>query len=113
MKQKQDDLASMSLDELWTLHVNVKSVLAARMMEEKQQLESRLAQLKQGGGSQHKDAATRKPYPTVLPKFRNPRDRSETWAGRGKTPKWLSTLLQSGKQIDDFRIDEVELEATH
>jgi DNA-binding protein H-NS len=29
----------------------------------------------------------------------------ETWAGRGKKPRWLSTQLKSGKQIEDFRID--------
>ena len=35
---------------------------------------------------------------------RNPADPSETWSGRGKTPRWLSKLLTSGKKLDDFLI---------
>ena len=30
---------------------------------------------------------------------------SETWAGRGKKPRWLTAQLKSGKRIDGFRID--------
>ena len=41
---------------------------------------------------------------TVFPKFRNPEQPSETWAGRGKKPRWLTAQLRSGKQLDDFRI---------
>jgi DNA-binding protein H-NS len=34
----------------------------------------------------------------------NPKQPSETWAGRGKLPRWLNARLRSGKQLDDFRI---------
>ncbi|RZI38176.1 H-NS histone family protein, partial [Herbaspirillum sp. HC18] len=54
-----------------------------------------------------KSSTGRRPYPTVVPKFRNPDRPSETWAGRGKTPRWLAAKLKSGKRIDDFRIREV------
>jgi len=47
----------------------------------------------------------RRAYPRVFPKYRNPAEPSETWAGRGKKPRWLTAQLKSGKQIDDFRID--------
>jgi DNA-binding protein H-NS len=47
----------------------------------------------------------RRRYPQVFPKYRNPAEPSETWAGRGKKPRWLAAQLKSGKQIDDFRID--------
>jgi DNA-binding protein H-NS len=40
----------------------------------------------------------------VIPKYSNPAKPSETWAGRGKKPRWLTAQLKSGKQIDDFRI---------
>ena len=49
--------------------------------------------------------AARRHYPPVLPKYRNPSRPSETWAGRGKRPQWLTVQLESGKQINDFRID--------
>ncbi len=41
----------------------------------------------------------------VFPKYRNPAKPSETWAGRGKKPRWLTAQLKSGKRIDEFRID--------
>ena len=49
-------------------------------------------------------SSVRRPYPVVVPKFRNPERPSETWAGRGKTPRWLTAQLKSGRRIDDFRI---------
>jgi DNA-binding protein H-NS len=46
----------------------------------------------------------RRRYPPVRPKYRNPARPSETWAGRGKQPRWLKAQLGSGKKLDDFRI---------
>ena len=40
----------------------------------------------------------------VFPKYRNPKKRSETWAGRGKQPRWLVAQLRSGKKLEDFQI---------
>jgi H-NS histone C-terminal domain len=53
----------------------------------------------------HKISHARRPYPQVFPKYRNPAEPSETWAGRGKKPRWLTAQLKSGKRIDGFRID--------
>ncbi len=54
--------------------------------------------------SRAKASNVRRPYPVVVPKYRNPEQPSETWAGRGKTPRWLTAQLNSGRRIDDFRI---------
>jgi len=35
-------------------------------------------------------------------KYRNPANRSETWAGRGHKPRWLSSLIATGKKLEDF-----------
>jgi DNA-binding protein H-NS len=40
----------------------------------------------------------------VAPKYRNPANPAETWAGRGVKPKWMQALLAQGKSMDDFRI---------
>jgi DNA-binding protein H-NS len=42
---------------------------------------------------------------TVAPKYRNPANPSETWAGRGAKPRWMQALLAQGKSPEDFRID--------
>lgn len=40
----------------------------------------------------------------VAPKYRNPADPSQTWAGRGMAPKWLAAELAKGKKLEDFAI---------
>jgi DNA-binding protein H-NS len=102
------EIKSMSAEELWSLHELVQSVLARKIAAEKAQLDRRLHQLgvrPSGSGPAKKiDHARRRPYPQVFPKFRNPAQPAETWAGRGKQPRWLTAQLQSGKKLDDFRI---------
>lgn len=98
----------MTTDELWALHEEVAARLATTLLAEKRLLEDRLKQLTGGlEAEQPKPATGRRPYPTVVPKFRNPDRPSETWAGRGKTPRWLTDKLKSGQRIDDFRIRQV------
>jgi DNA-binding protein H-NS len=102
---KPHDLKSMSVEELWSLHELVVSVLASKISAEKARLEQRLRELGQStADSAKKVSHARRPYPQVFPKYRNPTRPSETWAGRGKQPRWLTAQLRSGKKLDDFRI---------
>ncbi|MGY3615063.1 H-NS histone family protein [Bradyrhizobium sp. USDA 10063] len=94
---KRTKLRRMSSDSLWALHVELADVLRQKIRLMKAQLEDRLKQLRA-------PASARRPYPEVQPKYRNPDQPSETWAGRGKRPRWLVAQLRLGKRIDDFRI---------
>jgi DNA-binding protein H-NS len=100
---KSGNLKSMSVDGLWELHESVVAELSRKMAAERATLESRLRQL----GSVDRTEVVkreRRPYPKVLPKYRNPKNRNETWAGRGKQPRWMTDLLRNGKTLDDFLI---------
>ena len=97
---KADNLDSMSTDELWSLHEEITLVLSSKFAEEKARLEVKLRKL---GVAPPRDRK-RRPYPPVLPKYRNPAHPSETWAGRGKQPRWLSDQLSRGKKLNDFWI---------
>ena len=103
MKLKDHNL--MTVDELWILHEEIGALLSTRIVAEKAVLERRILQLTQSI-NQRDPVQERRIYPVVLPKFRNPEQPSETWAGRGKTPRWLATQLQSGKDKEEFRITE-------
>jgi DNA-binding protein H-NS len=105
--KKPLDLQSMSMDELWSFHEVVSAALAPKISAEKARLDQRLHQLglRAGVHNVKEIGHARRPYPQVYPKYRNPAKPSETWAGRGKQPRWLAAQLKSGKQIDDFRID--------
>lgn len=37
-------------------------------------------------------------------KYRNPKDATEAWSGRGRTPRWMQALLTKGKKKEDFLI---------
>src|SRR6202049_4263567 len=95
---KRSYLASLSTDELWALHEKMTAALVAKIAEETDVLEERLRLLNRGPPRQ---------YPAVSPKFRNPDEPSQTWAGRGKQPRWLRKQFRSGKRMDDFRIESV------
>jgi DNA-binding protein H-NS len=40
----------------------------------------------------------------VAPKYRNPANPAETWAGRGAKPMWVRAALEAGKKLDDLKI---------
>ena len=42
----------------------------------------------------------------VTPKYRNPQNRSETWAGRGAMPRWMAAEIKAGKKPEDFLIQQ-------
>ena len=100
---KNHNLKSMSVDQLWELHELVVAELNHKMAAERAMLEQRLRQLGSTVTSSEVKRE-RRPYPKVLPKYRNPKNRSETWAGRGNRPRWLNAQLRSGKKLDDFLI---------
>ena len=93
----------MSVEELWNLHIALVAELTRKIAAEKATLEQRLRMLgvaRRNGKPNHR----RESYPKVLPKYQNPKNHAETWAGRGKQPRWLRAQLRSGKRLDDFRI---------
>jgi DNA-binding protein H-NS len=106
-KRKTDGFESMSLDELWAIHEEIASILRSKIEADKLKLERRLAELSLASASESNGndrPQRRRPYPKVQPKYRNPDRPSETWSGRGKQPRWVSDLLQSGKNIEDLLI---------
>jgi len=96
-----ESLESMSTDQLWDLYELVAAELGRKITAEQNILEVRLRKLGVAHGMLRRE---RRPYPKVFPKYRNPKDHSETWAGRGKQPRWLTNELRSGKKLTDFLI---------
>jgi DNA-binding protein H-NS len=121
MKSSTFNLKSLSIDELWAVHEEVATLLSEKILAEKRGLEERLARL--NGGRVEKATSTRaalktsvrlrgrRKYPPVLAKYQNPGNLSETWAGRGKQPRWLAAQLKAGKKINDFLIGAANRQA--
>jgi DNA-binding protein H-NS len=47
----------------------------------------------------------------VAPKYRNPENPAETWAGRGLKPRWLTGAINGGKKLEDFAIEGTKASA--
>ncbi|WP_244548750.1 H-NS family nucleoid-associated regulatory protein [Bradyrhizobium canariense] len=98
---KNSSLESLSTDQLWELYELVAAQLGCKIAAKRDILELRLRKL---GVAHSERRRERRPYPKVFPKYRNPKDHGETWAGRGKQPRWLTKELRFGKDLTDFLI---------
>ncbi len=99
-------LKTMSIEKLVELRDRVEAALSAKVGEERRALQSKLASLTnvQGRAKAAKSLGGRGVRGAVAPKYRNPENPAETWAGRGLKPRWLSAAIKSGKKLEDFAI---------
>ena len=109
------DLEGMSDEQLRELMQQAKETLGQRVTQrlDEYRLLAREAGfevvLRRAGGkpqerkrrSNAEDGRTRE----VALKFRNPDNPAETWAGRGRKPKWVEEKLAEGRQLSDLRVD--------
>jgi DNA-binding protein H-NS len=104
-------LKSMSIEKLIALKGQVEAMLSSKVLEQRRALESELAKLGRfrGGTGRAKSAFGRGgARGAVAPKYRNPENPTETWAGRGLKPRWLTAAIKGGKKLDDFLIAGAE-----
>jgi DNA-binding protein H-NS len=98
-------LKSMSVAKLKDLMGQVDAAIAEKVGARRRELEAQLSELAhhdpRGTRGMARGSGTRG---SVAPKYRNPKDPSQTWAGRGLQPYWVRDALKSGKKLDSFLI---------
>ena len=100
-------LKSMSVEKLVALKGQVEAMLSSKVLEQRRALESELSKLDRfhSGTGRAKSAMGRGgARGVVAPKYRNPDNPAETWAGRGLRPRWLAAAIKGGKKLEDFAI---------
>src|SRR5260221_13553989 len=97
------NLKSMSIDKLTKLRDQVGTALQRKVANERRTLEAELTKLSRLSTSQSRSKGLGVRGP-VAPKYRNPENPSETWAGRGMTPRWLAAAIKAGKKLEHFSI---------
>ena len=98
-------LKSMSIAKLQELKAEVEAAISEKVGARRHELESELSKLTGYGGAGRGRAAGRGGRRgAVAPKYRNPENPSETWAGRGLKPRWLTAAMKGGKKLEDFAI---------
>ena len=99
------NLKSMSIDKLSKLREQVDAALSTKVIEERRALQGQLGNLERLAiGSMRANGGRGGTRGAVAPKYRNPENPGETWAGRGLRPRWLAAALKSGKKLEDFSI---------
>jgi DNA-binding protein H-NS len=102
----------MSFDDLVALRDNVVRLISDKAASARRELEAKLSAIEGLGLAAVGGGAKRGPKPRgsklkgrkVPPKYRNPKNRAETWAGRGATPRWLRAYVKAGHKLEEFAI---------
>jgi DNA-binding protein H-NS len=105
------NLKSMSIEKLTSLKDQVDSILYTKVVDERRILDAELGRLSRLSTSQLRSNGLGARAP-VAPKYRNPENPSETWAGRGLKPRWLAAALNGGKKLEHFSITQTATQAT-
>lgn len=101
------DLHALSIVELETLIENASALLESKRTEALRTAREEIARIAAEAGLtvtiEEEGKSSRKSGRKAAQGYRNPRNPKETWAGRGKRPKWVVEALASGKQLEDLR----------
>jgi DNA-binding protein H-NS len=101
------DLNALSLKELKDLKAQIDRAIASyedrKKKEALAELEEKARQM--GFSLAELTGATiaRKRAPATA-KYANPADKSDTWSGRGRKPRWFAEALAKGKSPEDMAI---------
>src|SRR5260370_1624060 len=96
----------MYISRLTDLRHRVEVALASKVIDQRRAIESELGKLSrlQGAKTLRKIGSGFGVRGPVPPKYRNPQNPEETWAGHGLRPKWLTAAIKGGKSSDYFVI---------
>jgi DNA-binding protein H-NS len=130
-KQATLKLDALTVPELLRLRDQVQTALSGKIQSEREELQRKIDELSKLEGSGSGDVATAprvaqtkrrtggrrggngtrgngKTHPlkgrTVAPKYRDPENPDQTWAGRGQAPRWLTAYESQGRKREEFLI---------
>jgi len=86
---RESQLAKMSLKELSVLHTRINQAIREKKISERHELRQKMEELACEYGFSVGDLFGRGKGSKVAPKYRNPKDASQTWTGRGRRPRWM------------------------
>ena len=106
-------MAKISLDgmryvELVDLQRKIEIAISERKQSEREELRRQIEELAQNSGFEVDEVVggqrSSRKGAKIAPKYRNPKNPSETWTGRGRQPRWLAAELNRGKKLESFLI---------
>jgi DNA-binding protein H-NS len=101
------DLSNLNLKELKELQSRVAKAVAGYEDRKKKEALAEIEEIARSRGFNLAEltgsVVPRKRAPATA-KYANPADRSDTWSGRGRKPRWFVAALNAGKSPADLSI---------
>ena len=108
---KFNGLDKLTAPELRELRGRVDAALIDAEVAEKRELRAKMEALAAEAGftvaelmSSKRGTKSNRSKGAVAVKYRNPKDPSQTWTGRGRKPNWLSDAVKHGQKIEGFLV---------
>jgi len=103
---RTNGLDRLSYVQLLSLQKRVEEAIAAKRVADAQTTKGQLRQMAEKAGFDIKELFGRRGSSkgTGVAKYRNPKDTSQTWTGRGRKPNWLVDAVKKGAKIESFAI---------
>jgi DNA-binding protein H-NS len=100
------NVEDMALKDLLELEARVKKAIAVAKERERMEIKQKIEEMASSSGFSVNELFSGRSTKgkTVAPKYMNPDNKSETWTGRGRKPRWLSAKLDKGAKLEDFAI---------
>ena len=103
---KINGLDTYSYPELLNLQKRVEEAIAEKRAENAQATKEQLRVMAEKAGFNIKELFGKRGSlkGSGVAKYRNPKDSSQTWSGRGRKPNWLVDAVKKGAKLDGFKI---------
>jgi DNA-binding protein H-NS len=102
------DLNNMSLKDLKDLSAKVTKAIATFEDRRRKETLAEIEEIARARGFSLSEltggSAGPKKRAPATPKYANPSDKTDTWSGRGRKPRWVEAALKSGKSLADLAI---------
>ena len=101
------NLNTLSLKELKDLQSQVAKAIASFEDRKKKEAIAELEELARAKGyswAELTGATTVRKRAPAAAKYANPADKSDTWSGRGRKPRWFIAALNAGKRPEDLSV---------
>jgi DNA-binding protein H-NS len=103
---KINGLEKLSYAELLDLQKRVEAMLGERRAADAKAVKEQIQELAaKAGFSAGELFGGRSGKRGAAPvKYRNPKDPSQTWSGRGRKPNWLTEAVKKGAKLESFAV---------
>ena len=100
---RDSQLEKMSLKDLTALHAKVQAAIEEKRVSERHEMRAKMEQMAKASGFSVSElfGGRKGKGSKIAPKYRNPKDPSQTWTGRGRRPNWM---VEAGGDMKRFLI---------